>query len=85
MTDIIPDGSPWRLAVMDRGDDAKLMLATIALADDVTSVQLRAGDFYDWKRVLRFITERAGQPVELVPLTHPVAWTIRPATRRVAG
>lgn len=68
----------WRIALIDRGEDAKLILASVTLAEDVTPVQLTEGRFYHWRTVLAFVTERCGEAVELTPLTSPAAWSIRP-------
>jgi hypothetical protein len=77
-----PSG-PWRIAVIDRGDDPKLMLATITMAEDITPVQLTDGRYYHWASVLEFVTARVGQPVELTPMTSPAAWTVRAQRNRV--
>jgi hypothetical protein len=69
---------PWRIALIERGDDPKLIVATITLAEDVTPVQLAQGHFYNWHRVLDFVTARVGEPVELTPISNPAAWSIRP-------
>lgn len=75
-------GGPWRLAVIDRDPaDAKLIVASITMAEDVTPVQLTDERYYRWQSVLDFVTTRVGQPVELHPMTSPAAWNIRPQRR----
>ena len=79
-----PGAGPWRVLILDRGDDTKWMIATIVLPSDVRPAQLGAGHRYaHWDDIPDWVHAQTGEALELSPVQLPLVWSVRPRSGRV--
>jgi hypothetical protein len=69
----------WRVVLLDRSaDDPRWIIATVGLPSDVRPAELDAiGRYTGWEQVTRWVRDALGHDVELIPVTDPLAWTVR--------
>ncbi|HKB31974.1 MAG TPA: hypothetical protein VKD26_14215 [Streptosporangiaceae bacterium] len=78
--------APWRLLILDRSDpdDARWLLATVELADDVQAAVLdQIGHYGNWPQVCTWVRQVVGRAdISLIPLPAPLAWRVDEGQQR---
>jgi hypothetical protein len=75
-TGVAEGNGPWRVLLLDRGDDPKWLLATVAIPADVRPAILDpVGRYADWPEVTGWVQRSLGRRVSLVPVQDSLAWT----------
>jgi hypothetical protein len=84
---IIPPPGPagiWRLLILSRDpqDPAWLLAAITSPAHIRPTVLDAVGRWTDWDLVTAWTAAKLGEPIELMPVTDPLVWTVRASGRR---
>jgi hypothetical protein len=70
-------GGPWRILLLDRGDDPKWILCVVTLPDDVRPAVLdSAGRYTGWLAAAGWVAGLTGRPATLVPVADALAWRV---------
>jgi hypothetical protein len=73
--------SPWRIVLLDHGnddDDPKWIICSVLLHSDVRPAELdSAGRYEQWAETTRWVRDQLGHPVELTPMHGVIAWHVR--------
>jgi hypothetical protein len=71
------NAGPWRLVILDRGEDPKWILATVSLPTDVMAAVLDPGGRYTaFKQTTEWVRATLGHAVELQPVTNGLVWIV---------